>query len=435
MPSGTLLVTGAAGTGKTAVLRERFARLVEGGADPDRVALVVGSSSAREAARVSLLQRLPASLPGLHVVTMHGLANRILKQRAEAAGEGEPPQLLSATDQFAKVQELLAAQDPSEWPAYGPLLGMRGFADEVRQFLSRAQEALLTPEQIAEAADRRGLSGWRELARFLGEYQEVLDALNVADFATLLQRAAAEAPQGEPLVRPPARRRLPGHDGRGRGHPARPARSRPRRRREPRRARLLVPGNEPGPARPASPTCSPARSTSSSRRSHRARERRRRSRRGSRPHTSEEHAAIARELRRLHVEHGVAWNDMAVVVRRQGAHLGGLLRALDDARIPRAMPERGLSLTAEPATRPYVLALRWLVADEPEREELIEQLLVSDVVGLSPAAARGLLRVVSDDHRARSRTRSTSPTASRPPRPTRSWSLATRSRGRRCSRA
>ena len=125
------------------------------------------------------------------------------------------------------------------------------------------------------------------------------------------------------------------------------------------------------------------------------------------PHASEEHAAVARELRRLHVEHDVAWNDMAVVVRRQGAHLGGLLRALDDARIPRAMPERGLSLTAEPATRPYVLALRWLVADEPAREALIEQLLVSDVVGLSPAAARGLLRAARTSTRLDRRTRST----------------------------
>ena len=113
------------------------------------------------------------------------------------------------------------------------------------------------------------------------------------------------------------------------------------------------------------------------------------------PHASEEHAAVARELRRLHVEEGVAWADLAVVVRRQGSHLGGLLRALDDARIPRAVPERGLSLTAEPATRPYVLALRWLVADEPRRDELIEQLLTSDVVGLSPATARGLMRTAS----------------------------------------
>ena len=94
--SGTLLVMGPAGTGKTAVLRERFATLVETGADADRVALVVGSATAREAARSALLHRLPTSLSGLHVVTIHGLANRILKSRAEQAGTSEPPQLLSA---------------------------------------------------------------------------------------------------------------------------------------------------------------------------------------------------------------------------------------------------------------------------------------------------------------------------------------------------
>src|SRR5205085_12149985 len=92
-------------------------------------------------------------------------------------------------------------------------------------------------------------------------------------------------------------------------------------------------------------------------------------------HTSEEHGAIARELRRLHVEDGVPWGSLAVIVRRQGAHLGGLLRALDDARVPRAVPERGLSLGAEPATFPYVLALRWIVAAETERADLIESVL------------------------------------------------------------
>ena len=42
--AGALLVTGDPGTGKTAILRERFARLLEGGADPERVAFVVGSA-------------------------------------------------------------------------------------------------------------------------------------------------------------------------------------------------------------------------------------------------------------------------------------------------------------------------------------------------------------------------------------------------------
>ncbi len=392
--SGTLLVTGPAGTGKTAVLRERFARLVEHGANPDRIALVVGSSSAREAARSSLLQRLPTSLSGLHVVTMHGLANRMLKQRAEVAGEGEPPQLLSATEQFAKVQELLASHDPDGWPAYGPLLGIRRFVDEVRQFVSRAQEALLTPEEIADAADRRGLAGWHELARFLREYQDALDAQNVADFATLLQRAATLAPATSPDGDPPFDHVLVDdyHDTtiaaeailRGLGAPDLVVAA------DPDAHVFSFQGTSRAPLDRFAKTFEAYEHVELDT-NHRAPD----------PvvveawvapHASEEHASAARELRRLHVEHGVGWHEMAVVVRRQGTHLGGLLRALDDARIPRAMPERGLSLTAEPATRPYVLALRWLVADETAREVLVEQLLVSDVVGLSPAAARGLLR-------------------------------------------
>ena len=52
------------GTGKTAVLRERFARLLEGGADPERVALVVGSRRARDEAREALLARLPGLAAG-----------------------------------------------------------------------------------------------------------------------------------------------------------------------------------------------------------------------------------------------------------------------------------------------------------------------------------------------------------------------------------
>ncbi|MGZ5295098.1 MAG: ATP-dependent helicase [Actinomycetota bacterium] len=387
---GPLLVTGGPGTGKTAILRERFARLLAGGADPERVVLVTGSSRAKDASRAALLRRLPTSLPGLQVVTVHGLAYRILKDRFEALGYAEPPQVLSATEQFAKVQELLADQDRAEWPAYGSLLGLRGFADDVRQLLLRTQEAMRSPEAIAEAADRRGLTGWHELARFLGEYQAVLDDLNVVDFAALLQRAASVAGDGEPLfdhvlvddfqdTSLAAEAIL-----RGLGAPD------------------LVVAADPGahifsfqgmsrvpldrftetfagtsvvaletPHRAAEPPAIAAWVA---------------------PHTAEEHASIARELRRRHVEDGVDWADMAVVVRRQGAHLGGLLRALDDARIPRAVPERGLSLTAEPATRPYVFALRWLVADELHREELAEQLLTSDVVGLSPAATRGLLR-------------------------------------------
>jgi superfamily I DNA/RNA helicase/RecB family exonuclease len=309
-------------------------------------------------------------------------------ERRSDLGYDEPPAILSAPDQFAKVRELLTEQDPERWPAYGRMLALRGFADEVRQFLSRAQESLLTPEHIEAAASERALTGWRELAGFLREYQEVIDGLNVVDFAAMLQRAAQVAGKGEPLFDHllvddlqdstlAAEALLAGlrapdlvvagdpeaHVFGFQGTTDVPI-LRFTERFAAQHVRLETSYRAEGP--PALEAWCAA-------------------------HVSEEHAAVARELRRIHVDEGVPWRDLAVVVRRQGGHLTGLLRALDDARVPRAVPDTGLSLGAEPATHPYVLALRWL-ARPAERAELIESILTSDLVRLSPAAARGLMR-------------------------------------------
>src|SRR5436309_9635857 len=61
------------------------------------------------------------------------------------------------------------------------------------------QESLREPEELARAADRAGLSGWQELARFAREYQDSLDMVNQVDYAGLLQRAAAVASSGPSL--------------------------------------------------------------------------------------------------------------------------------------------------------------------------------------------------------------------------------------------
>jgi superfamily I DNA/RNA helicase len=387
---GSLLVTGGAGTGKSAVLRERFARLVEEGADPERVALVVGSRRARQAARDTLIARLPASLPSLQVFTFHGLAHLVLRERFAVLGYAEPPRILSAPDQFALVQDLLQGQDPAEWPAYGHLLTLRGFADQIRQFLLRAQEAKLGPEEIESKAEARGLTGWRELARFYRSYLDVLDADRVVDFAALVVRAETAASSGTPLL---------DHllvDDYQDATFAQEA--------------LVQTLDVPDLVVAADPeahvfsfrgtTAVPSlRFTEAFGAGHVELETAHRAEAGvhidawSAAHTSEEYAAVARELRRVHVEEGVGWSDLGVVVRRHGSHVGGLLRALDDVRVPRTAPGSGVSLAEEPATRPYVLALHWLVATDDERDHLVEPLLTSDLVRLSPAAARGLLRV------------------------------------------
>ncbi len=385
---GALLVTGEPGTGKTAVLRELFARLIEEGADPERVALVVPSRRPRLEARAALSARIHRSLPGLQVLTVHGVAYRVVNERFAELGYGRPPDILSAADQFARVRELLAGEDPADWPAYGSMLGLRGFADEVRNFLLRAQEAQRMPQEIEVAAQAAGLSGWGELARFYREYLDVLNAAGAVDFAGLLWQAASAAAGGTPLFD-----HLLVDDYQDATFAQESLLLNLR-------AESLVVAGDPAahvfsflgttdvPISRFTEVIPVAEhiELSTNHRSdgltleawHAA-------------HTSEEHAAVARELRRIHVQEDVPWNRLAVVVRRQGNHLGGLLRALDDGGVPRTTPEGGLSLLVEPATRPFVLALRWLARPE-ERDGLVEAMLTSELAGLAPAAARELVR-------------------------------------------
>src|SRR5213082_3305971 len=190
---GPMVVTGEPGTGKTAILLERFARLIESGANAERVALVVRSRHARIAARDAVLGRLRRALPAAAVFTVYGLAYHTMAMRFGSLGYRAPPATLTAFDQFARVAELLASEDPSEWPTFGSMLELRGFADEVRQFLQRAQESLLTPDELLATASERGSGGWVELAGFYRRYLDVLATAGEVDFAGLVAQAARAA--------------------------------------------------------------------------------------------------------------------------------------------------------------------------------------------------------------------------------------------------
>ncbi len=384
---GVMLVTGQPGTGKTAVLRERFAGLIERGADPERVALVVATREAKERTRDVLLHRLGTSLPVVRVLTVHGLAFHVMSLRYRALRYDEPPSVLSASEQFARVAGLLAKEGRGDWPVYGAMLGMRGFADQVRQFVLRAQEAMLTPEELLRRAEAVELRAWRELALFYGRYLDGLATERIVDFAGLLARAAQAGQEAEPtldhlivddyqdatvasarLVESASSTSLVVAGDAGshvfafQGKTDRPLR------------RLL----EPSPARESVELLTAHRGAAAPAA-------------WSSAHESEEFASAARELRRVHVQEDVDWDEMAVIVRRAGRHVGGLLRALDEAGVPRQSPEDGVSLLAEPAAIPFVLALRW-VARPLERDALVEPLLTSELARLSPASARALVR-------------------------------------------
>ncbi len=113
-PAAPLLVLGGAGTGKTRVLVERFARLVDGGLDPERILVVAPSPPGADVLRRALEDRLDGGYEELCVFAPFDLAAKLL--RDEPLESGLDPWTLPATpaDRVAmlldRVDELTVRQ-------------------------------------------------------------------------------------------------------------------------------------------------------------------------------------------------------------------------------------------------------------------------------------------------------------------------------------
>ena len=407
---GGLLVTGPPGSGKTALLRERFARLVEGGVPPERVALFVLSRRAVREATEHLLGRVGRSVPGLPVFTVHGFAFRVVGRRFEELGFREPPQILAAPEQYAVVRRMLEEEDPTTWPSYGGLLRVRGFAQQVADFCLRAQERLLGPGELDALVKRADRSDHQEIARFYRRYLERLAGQGQLDFAGLLMRAvellrgdltpeeafehvlvddyqdATHATEAVLQALAGAARSLvvaadpAGHVFSYRGASLEPLSRAPETlgcrdvvelHRSHRLGNLSLTALEDPEASPGQPDGRVETRLFS--------------------HPGEEADAVAHELVRMRVEEDVPWGRMAVVLRRYGPYLTDLRHALTRHRVPFVVVAEQAAVAAEPANRPIIDLFRFVFRTE-QREELAEAVLSSTVGGFDPHDLRRLRR-------------------------------------------
>ena len=104
-PGGPLLVLGGAGTGKTTVLEERFAHLVQAGADPASLLVLCLSAPAATALRERLEDRLAGAYEELTVTTFHGFCARLLRDEALEAGLDPFATPVTAADRLAMLLE------------------------------------------------------------------------------------------------------------------------------------------------------------------------------------------------------------------------------------------------------------------------------------------------------------------------------------------
>ena len=184
-----LLVLGPAGSGKSSTLIKAITNRINNGEDPNSIlAITYGRSSASK-----LRDQIASANPEKHTVnepisrTFHSIAFLILNdQLANNDGVDKKYVLLSGAEQDAQIRQLLLldAQNPSAttWPAeLIPALTTRGFAKELREFISRATERGSSPVELKKYAAKYGQKYWPPICDF---WQRYLESMALRDSTT-----------------------------------------------------------------------------------------------------------------------------------------------------------------------------------------------------------------------------------------------------------
>ncbi|MFE7436315.1 ATP-dependent helicase [Streptomyces tendae] len=203
--AGPLLVLAGPGTGKTTTLVESVAERIARGGDPERILVLTFSRKAAVELRDRMALRIGAARAP-RATTFHSFGYALVRAHQDSDLFVEPLRLLSGPEQDVTVRELLAGQVDLErlglahvrWPdELRACLTTRGFADEVRAVLARSRELGLGPDALGAFARRIGRPDWRAAALFLAEYLDVLDLQGVLDYAELVHRAVLLARRPE----------------------------------------------------------------------------------------------------------------------------------------------------------------------------------------------------------------------------------------------
>lgn len=186
--SAAIILSAGPATGKTTAIVATVVDQVRSGVPLSQIVVLAGSRPAAQGLRARIVAALGASQRGLQVTTVHGWCASLLHRFADPAVG--LPRLLTAPEQEFRVRELLAGWPVERWPAeLRQALPTRGFAREMRQLIARARQLGLDPETLAARGREQGVDLWVASADFYREYQDVLDAEGVIDYAELVVRA------------------------------------------------------------------------------------------------------------------------------------------------------------------------------------------------------------------------------------------------------
>jgi superfamily I DNA/RNA helicase/RecB family exonuclease len=434
-----LVVIGGAGTGKTSLLVEAALVRIAAGQDPNSILLLTYGRESASDLRDAIALRTTQTMFEPLARTFHSLAFSILKKRPNA--QDLEPILFSGPEQEKFIKELLAGDvldGNREWnPELHAALSTSGFARELRDLILRANERKFGPGKLAELGNSSDEPFWEAAGKFWERYIENLSMqedsagdskqrLDTSEIVSSAARRLKERPdileelrsqfttimvdeyqESDPQQRELLRilacddmilcaddlstvGRFRGADPEGLAQELDHYRSKGRS-----LALDINYRNSPEIMRLSNAFATEKFSTSANNKrviapaiaqvnevvqTHRLRS------------SSEEAAFIAHQFRSAHLNHGIAYSDMAVLFRSPGVAASSLRRAFAQVGIP--VTSELEALAGNPSIAPFLLLAEVAIGSKYLSLDICERLLMSEFGGADSISLRRMRRAL-----------------------------------------
>lgn len=191
---GPLLIIAGAGTGKTTVLTQRIASLIQDdGVDPAAILALTFTDAAAAEMRERVEQLIDIAYSEMHVSTFHTFCQEVLQQHGLDIGIPNHFSLLTPTDAWILVRQNL---DNFDLEYYRPRGNPAKHIQELLDHFSKCKDELITPANYLEYAEGKTLdtdaieadekSRLAELANAYHTYNQLLLDNNALDFGDLI---------------------------------------------------------------------------------------------------------------------------------------------------------------------------------------------------------------------------------------------------------
>lgn len=199
---GAMRVLAGPGTGKTTTLVAAMAARISG-QDALRPDQVLGLTFGRKAA-LEWRDQVTAAVGGgivPTVSTFHSFCYALLRKFAETDAYEIATRLLSGPEQQVRAQALFIEavhEGRLTWPEdLQSSLTTRGLAEEVRAVMAQTRSRMMDPSDLAQLGAQSERPLWIEIGKFMDEYLDVLGFEEVLDYSELIYRAVLLAQEPE----------------------------------------------------------------------------------------------------------------------------------------------------------------------------------------------------------------------------------------------